>query len=117
VLTHSYEQDRAILASLLPRCLQYLGILGPRHRTERLLAEVAPPLALTIEECFAQLHSPIGLDLGAGDPAAVALSIIAEIQAVLHNRQVQITREAPAHEPASEPAQPWPDTPEAAVRA
>lgn len=92
ILTHSYEQDRALLAVLLPRRLRYLGILGPRHRTRRLLAEVTPALGLSIEEGFTRLHSPIGLDLGAGDPATVALSIIAEIQAVLHGREVHIAR-------------------------
>jgi xanthine/CO dehydrogenase XdhC/CoxF family maturation factor len=93
VLTHSYEQDRALLAALLPCKLRYLGILGPRHRTERLLLEVTPALGMTIEEGFLRLHSPVGLDLGTGDPAAVALSIIAEMQAVLHDRRVEITHE------------------------
>lgn len=95
ILTHSYEQDRALLQALLPRKLLYLGILGPRHRTERLLAEIVPSLGLSVEQGLARLHSPVGLDLGAGDPAAVALSIVAEIQAVLHGRSVQITRSQP----------------------
>jgi len=95
ILTHSFQQDRALLAALLPRELRYLGILGPRHRTGRLLEDVGPGLGLSIAECFAHLHSPVGLDLGSGDPAAVALSIVAEIQAVLHGRQVQVSRAAP----------------------
>ena len=93
ILTHSYIQDRALLAALLPRKLAYLGILGPRHRTERLLGEVTPGLGLAIDEAFARLHSPVGLDLGASDPASVALSILAEIQAVLHGRQLLVARE------------------------
>jgi xanthine/CO dehydrogenase XdhC/CoxF family maturation factor len=92
ILTHSYQQDRALLAALLPRRLRYLGILGPRHRTQRLLSEIAPSLGLSLDEAFARLHSPIGLDLGVGDPATVALSIVAEIQAVLHAREVHIGR-------------------------
>jgi xanthine/CO dehydrogenase XdhC/CoxF family maturation factor len=95
ILTHSYEQDRALLLALLPCELRYLGILGPRHRTQRLLEEVTPSLGLSVGEGFARLHSPIGLDLGAGDPAAVALSIAAEIQAVLHGRQVRVTHAGP----------------------
>jgi xanthine/CO dehydrogenase XdhC/CoxF family maturation factor len=91
----------------LPRKLLYLGILGPRHRTERLLAEVVPSLGLSIEEGFERLHSPVGLDLGGGDPAAVALSIVAEIQAVLHGRSVEVSRSrVPARgaEPDGDPA-------------
>ncbi len=101
ILTHSYEQDRALLAALLPRPMRYLGILGPRHRTERLLAEVAPGLGMTLEEGFARLHSPVGLDLGSGEPAAVALSIVAEVQAVLHGRRVTVTRSRAEARPES----------------
>lgn len=98
VLTHSYEQDRALLAALLPEDLLYLGILGPRHRTTRLLEEIAPALGSTVEQCFQRLHAPVGLDLGARDPAAIALSIVAEMQAVLAGRQVSVSR-APAPAP------------------
>ncbi len=38
VMTHSYEQDRTILRALLGRELRYIGVLGPRRRTERLVA-------------------------------------------------------------------------------
>lgn len=96
ILTHSFEQDRALLAALLPVPLGYLGILGPRHRTQRLLEEIASELGWSIERCFQQLHSPVGLDLGARDPAAIALSIVAELQAVLSGRQVSVNRPAEA---------------------
>jgi xanthine dehydrogenase accessory factor len=83
ILTHSYAQDRAALRALLPQELGYLGILGPRRRTERLLAEVAPEIGLTVEECFARLHSPVGLKIGAKDPESIALAITAEIYSVM----------------------------------
>ncbi len=98
VLTHSFEQDRALLAALLPAPLGYLGILGPRHRTLRLLEEVAPGLGWSVEACFERLHSPVGLDLGARDPAAIALAIVAELQAVLAGRQVSVQRQGTARE-------------------
>jgi xanthine dehydrogenase accessory factor len=83
ILTHSYEQDRAALRALLPRDVAYLGILGPRHRTRQLLEEVAPEVGLTLEECFARLHSPVGFNIGAKSPTSIALAIAAEIHAVL----------------------------------
>ena len=95
LLTHSFEQDRALLAALLPTPLPYLGILGPRHRTLRLLEEVAPVIGWTVEQCLTRLHSPIGLDLGGRDPAAIALSIMAEMQAILAGRQVLVSRSEP----------------------
>jgi xanthine dehydrogenase accessory factor len=81
ILTHSYEQDRALLAELLPHSLEYLGILGPLHRTTRIIDEIKHHLGLSSEECFARLHAPVGLPLGAGDPSVIALAIVAEIQA------------------------------------
>ena len=96
VLTHSFDQDRALLAALLPEPLAYLGLLGPRHRTLRLLEEVAPTLGWSTEQCLARLHSPVGLDLGARDPASIALSIVAELQATVAGRHVAVSREPEA---------------------
>jgi xanthine dehydrogenase accessory factor len=86
VMTHSFEQDRAVLSSLLARPMRYIGVLGPRHRTERLLRAAAPAAGITVAAAWEKLHSPVGLDLGAHDPAGIALSIVAELQAVLHAR-------------------------------
>jgi xanthine/CO dehydrogenase XdhC/CoxF family maturation factor len=87
VMTHSYEQDRKILSALLTKDLTYIGVLGPRRRTERLVAEVAPEIGLTPAECMARLHTPVGLDLGGHSPAAIALAIAAELQAVFAGRE------------------------------
>ncbi len=95
VLTHSWEQDRALLRALLPEDLGYLGILGPRHRTLSLLEQVGPALGWSLERCWAALHSPVGLDLGARDPASIALSIIAELQATATARSVSVSRRQP----------------------
>jgi xanthine dehydrogenase accessory factor len=89
IMTHSYEQDRQILRALLPLNMKYLGVLGPRRRSERLSSEVAEEIGLTPEECLARLHSPVGLDLGGHSPAAIALSIAAELQAVLAGRDAK----------------------------
>jgi xanthine/CO dehydrogenase XdhC/CoxF family maturation factor len=95
VMTHSYDQDRQILRALLPLHLKYVGILGPRRRTERLAGEIAPALGLTADDCMARLHSPVGLDLGGHTPAAVALSVTAEVQAVLSGRGAK--KPSPVH--------------------
>jgi xanthine/CO dehydrogenase XdhC/CoxF family maturation factor len=83
ILTHSYGQDRAILKTLLLKPLHYLGILGPLNRTRRLLDDICCDFDLSVEECLARLHAPVGLSIGSGDPAVIALSIVAEIQATL----------------------------------
>jgi xanthine/CO dehydrogenase XdhC/CoxF family maturation factor len=83
VMGHHFEQDRAVLGALLRTAVGYIGVLGPRQRTERMLAECAaqsgaPPSAADL----ARVHAPVGLALGAETPAEIALAIVAEAQAV-----------------------------------
>ena len=83
VMTHHYLDDAALLNLLLSSPAQYIGILGPKHRTERLLRTLQQEDAIKINQAWERLHAPTGLDLGAETPEAIALSIVAEIQAVL----------------------------------
>jgi xanthine dehydrogenase accessory factor len=88
ILTHSYEQDRALLRELLPQRLAYLGILGPLRRTTKIVDEIKDELGLSREECLARLHAPMGLRLGGNNPAVIALSVVAEIQAEMQGPRV-----------------------------
>jgi len=90
ILTHSFEQDRNLLRRLLPLELRYVGLLGARHRSHLLLTEVAQELRWTPQECLRRVHAPIGLDLGGDTPQAVALTIVAEIQSVLHRKAIAV---------------------------
>ena len=107
LLTHSFEQDSQILASLFAREVQsaYVGVLGPQRRTREVLAEAARLLGLPnpmerAEEWLSRMHAPTGLDLGAETPAAIALSIIAEIQQTLNNGSALPLRQVRAVHPA-----------------
>ena len=106
LLTHSFEQDSLILAGLFAREVQpaYIGVLGPQRRTREVLAESARLLgraspAEQAEQWLAQMHAPTGLDLGAETPAAIALSIIAEIQQTLNNASALPLRQVRAIHP------------------
>jgi xanthine/CO dehydrogenase XdhC/CoxF family maturation factor len=88
-MTHSFDQDSRILASLLALDAPpaYIGVLGPQRRTRELLSEAArllgfPGTTDRVDRWQAQMHAPTGLDLGAETPATIALSILAEIQQV-----------------------------------
>lgn len=85
VMTHSFSQDRHWLGQVLALKPRYIGQLGPRSRTERLLDEMTDNPRQS--PAFAALHYPVGLDLGGDTPQSVALSILAEINAVLNQRQ------------------------------
>ncbi|MCD9187773.1 MAG: XdhC family protein [Pyrinomonadaceae bacterium] len=84
LMTHNYERDRNILRLLLNSNCRYVGALGPKHRAEKLLNEINEPFT---ESQLAKLHAPVGLDIGADSPEAIALAIVAEIQAVLSGRE------------------------------
>lgn len=81
LMTHSYPTDLLYLEQLAPRNLRYLGVLGPRRRLDRLLAELGPRAPAD-----GVLYGPAGLDIGADTPAEIALAIAAEIRAVLAGR-------------------------------
>ena len=83
IMTHSYEQDRAWLAGVLPNRPRYLGLLGSRHRSALLVSEVAAKLGWNLETACERVFAPVGLDLGGDGAEAIALAIIAEIQACL----------------------------------
>ncbi|MDQ2711071.1 MAG: XdhC family protein [Acidobacteriota bacterium] len=82
IMTHSFSQDLDVLQTLASQPLRYLGLLGPRKRTDQLVAEAG----LDGTEISSSLHTPVGLDIGADGPEQVALSVTAEIQSVLNGR-------------------------------
>ncbi len=93
VMTHNYEKDREIMKFLLKQDLQYVGALGPKRRTEKLLGELKAEGFEFSDFELEKLHAPIGLDIGADTPEAIALSIVAEIKSILSNRKGGFLRE------------------------
>jgi xanthine/CO dehydrogenase XdhC/CoxF family maturation factor len=79
VMSHNYSQDKEIISKLFKTNAKYIGALGPKKRTEKLLEEIG-------ERWRENLYAPVGLDIGAETPEEIALAIIAEIQSVLKNR-------------------------------
>lgn len=75
VMTHNYAEDLTALRSLLGTRAGYIGVLGPRRRTERLLSAL---ISERPEEA-GRVHGPVGLNIGGEGAEAVALSILAEI--------------------------------------
>ncbi len=94
LMSHSLSQDRARLATLLKHSnnYKYLGQLGPRYRTERLINEIRVNLSnpAMLEAGIHKLHYPIGYKLGGDGPEALALGIMAEINAVMHDQNASV---------------------------
>ena len=86
VMTHNWRQDAAAVAALAQFDLPYVGIIGNVTRTENILAKMAARNRSRVN-LRASFYYPAGLDLDAHTPEEIALSVIAEIQAVLSGRQ------------------------------
>jgi xanthine/CO dehydrogenase XdhC/CoxF family maturation factor len=83
LMTHNYNYDLAMLKALLPRKVAYIGSLGPRAKLERMLEEIRAEGITVTPEQLAHVYGPSGLAIGAETPEEIALSILAEIKAVL----------------------------------
>jgi xanthine dehydrogenase accessory factor len=89
LMSHNYAHDLALLRFLLDSPARYIGVMGPRKRTERMLSELAAGEGADLS----RLYSPAGLDIGANAPAEIALSIVAEMRAALACRRGGMLRE------------------------
>ncbi len=82
VMSHHLDSDAAYLRALAETEISYIGLLGPAPRRERLRSM----LGATAARLDGRLRSPVGLDLGGRSAAAIALAMVAEIHAFLHQR-------------------------------
>jgi xanthine/CO dehydrogenase XdhC/CoxF family maturation factor len=103
VMSHNYERDLDYFDALTRSGVAYLGVLGPRARTERLFCDLESRGRACGAAMRARIHAPIGLDVGGDGAEAIALSIIAEISAVMNGHSAASLREGAAsiHESAS----------------
>lgn len=93
LMTHSYAKDLKYLLAISNCNPIYLGTLGPAKRREKLLHEFIehdPDVDLDFLE---NIHGPAGLDIGAETPQEIAISIMAEILAVVRKKQPIMLRD------------------------
>ena len=81
-LTHDPKLDDPALTIALRSEAFYIGSLGSNRTHAKRLARLMEA-GLTESE-LARIHAPVGLDIGAVSPAEIAVSIMAQITAVLH---------------------------------
>jgi xanthine/CO dehydrogenase XdhC/CoxF family maturation factor len=68
---------------------QYVGILGPQHRTKQVLTQVKLLSKNLPSKLSNKLASPIGLDLGGDLPESIALAILAQAHAVIEKASAE----------------------------
>lgn len=92
LMTHNYNYDKAMLKALVTKKISYVGMLGPKKKLDRMLGELKDEGFTLTEEHRSIVYGPVGLDLGAETAEEIALSIIAEIKAVLAGKAGQSLR-------------------------
>ncbi|MEC0268849.1 XdhC family protein [Paenibacillus anseongense] len=70
VMSHQFDKDAEFVRAVLKLRLRYLGIMGSRSRSERLLDGMERP---------EWVHYPVGLNIGSEGPIENAISIVAEL--------------------------------------
>ena len=86
LITHNYKYDLAMLKLLLQTDCNYIGILGPKTKLNRMLDDFSDEGIKVTEEQLNRIYGPIGLDIGAETSEEIALSIIAEIKAMMSGK-------------------------------
>jgi len=84
MMTHNYNYDIAMLKALLPMDIPYIGMLGPKKKTARMLKEIQDAGLKIDDKMLEKVYGPTGLELGAETPEEIALSITAEILSVMN---------------------------------
>ena len=81
IATHSHICDERVLEHVLVSGARplYLGVVASRRKREQMYANIRGRLGADLDLDW--VYTPVGLDLGGNTPAALALSIAAEMQA------------------------------------
>ena len=92
LMTHNYNYDLAILQQLIQMPVLYVGVLGPRKKLDRILDEMQDNGLVIKDEQTRKIYGPVGLDIGAETSEEIALSVIAEIKAVMAGKNASPLR-------------------------
>ncbi len=86
LLTHNYQYDITMLKLSLQTSCSYIGVLGPKNKMNKMLEELQLQGVFIGDKERRKIYGPVGLDIGTETPEEIALSIIAEIKAVMAQR-------------------------------
>lgn len=92
LMTHSYVKDLKYLVGLKGVRPIYLGLLGPSSRREKLLNELMEYDLDISDDFFDSIYGPAGINIGAETPQEIAVSVIAEILAVIRKKEPMLLR-------------------------
>lgn len=86
IMTHNFQHDQELLRGFLTSEAQYIGMLGPKVRTQKILVELRRQGVVSSATDLTRIYGPLGLDIGSDGPEEIAVAIISEILAVESGR-------------------------------
>ena len=86
LMTHDFETDFQNMLKLLKTNISFIGMLGPKKRTDKMFLKLAEDGNPVSEADLLKIATPVGLDIGATTPEEIAISIIAEIKTFFSGR-------------------------------
>ena len=87
LMSHNLLEDRLALDALLETSIPYIGLMGPRKRFDELREEHLADGGDEFSQAdLDRIATPVGLDLGGGEPIQIALSIVSEALAIHNGR-------------------------------
>lgn len=97
VMSHNFIDDRLTVEALIDADVPYIGLMGPHERFSEMLEEFEAEGRTFSEAELGTVYTPIGLDVGGGSPYQIATSVVAEVLAVVNDREPGHLREREDH--------------------
>ncbi|MBN1153543.1 XdhC family protein [candidate division KSB1 bacterium] len=82
IVTPQHQYDEDVLRNMLPHRVAYMGMMGSITKVSEIRTSLLNKGIKAHE--LTHVHAPIGLNIGTETPGEIAISIVAEMQAVLH---------------------------------
>jgi xanthine dehydrogenase accessory factor len=97
IVTRGHRDDMRILRWAVNTPTRYLGMIGSRRKTISIYKELEKE-GIPAER-FANVHAPVGLEIGAVTPEEIAVSIVAEMIAVRRHAETNVASKMYAYPP------------------
>lgn len=92
ILTHNHSNDLQVLEFIYKNysAFKYIGMIGSNRKVKEGIEFIKKKFSEQLD--FKNLYSPIGADIGGDSPPEIALSIMAEIQALSNGKKINHLR-------------------------
>lgn len=84
VVIGTRDRDTEVVVTAARTPARYIGVVASKRKAIQIVKHLSERPDVDLPALLPRLHAPVGLGLGGRSPEAVALSILAEVQALRH---------------------------------